>query len=696
MIARSDIRESIRPLLFDYSYSSLFVVKETETSIARPMPHIPNPSTPRSVHRFVLCVFTTLAFVASSSFAEAQDSLPSWTNTSGKTIKAEFIKLDGETLVIRKDGKLFNVPLSKFSVESQEQARKLAQPQQQGKSALSQEQLSILWTELHLDLPPQKFQEQQEASLRAVLKLASYPDATTNFVAGKLRPAKMTKEELLGLLNELGSEQEETWRNAYEQLRYVDPRLVMDLEEIFELESVQEYPARHRLADAITGYPIAAAYSMTSRKAELVIEKRVRSNKENEPIYVIVYGKLVDGEFVRQGEHGLSKPGEGRLGPTSFRTIQSLALLESFDTPKSNELIQLMASGIPEMPITNIARGIEESRSSQTSAETVAELWASVGTPGGSQLDYLKSFQSTTLTLLKLSRQPVKTTQFLSEKVIPITLNREECMALLSDLASDDEEKWRAAYGKLSLMDPRLVISVDELLGMWEFQKSPSTRKRLLNLLIGQKLDAPYPTPWQESREIEIKTYGGSPPSFIVDWKSENSSGSMNVGPLSIPRSAEWARITRGLVLLESFNTPLANQIIERMATGHPKATPTQVAQKILERNERRTNGKALPTQATGGMRAMRTEELEDRFIGTVKRNKDLNNNFKTASDTFEAVEFLAKKPEKLSYYFDEVLEIERPDQRFERVRESLKRVGEYGEEREILLIGGAAAVLSA
>ncbi len=68
--------------------------------------------------------------VATPYTAHAQDKLPSWTNTSGKVIMAEFIRLEGETLVIRKDGKLFNVPLTKLSPESQTLAKKLGKSKQ--------------------------------------------------------------------------------------------------------------------------------------------------------------------------------------------------------------------------------------------------------------------------------------------------------------------------------------------------------------------------------------------------------------------------------------------------------------------------------------------------------------------------------------------------------------------------------------
>jgi Leucine-rich repeat (LRR) protein len=51
---------------------------------------------------------------------------PSWANTTGVAIQAEFIRLDGEILFISKDGKEFRIPLNKLSGTSREQARKLA------------------------------------------------------------------------------------------------------------------------------------------------------------------------------------------------------------------------------------------------------------------------------------------------------------------------------------------------------------------------------------------------------------------------------------------------------------------------------------------------------------------------------------------------------------------------------------------
>lgn len=58
------------------------------------------------------------------------NQIHTWTNQSGVTINAAFVGLDGDAVVIRKDGKEFTIPFSKLNASSQELAMKLsvAQP----------------------------------------------------------------------------------------------------------------------------------------------------------------------------------------------------------------------------------------------------------------------------------------------------------------------------------------------------------------------------------------------------------------------------------------------------------------------------------------------------------------------------------------------------------------------------------------
>ncbi|MBL9113438.1 MAG: hypothetical protein JNJ83_00410 [Verrucomicrobiaceae bacterium] len=71
----------------------------------------------------------TLCLLLEASFALSQTStLHSWTASDGRVIEAKFVRLEGESVVIEKDGKTFAVPFSRLAPASVEQAKKLAAP----------------------------------------------------------------------------------------------------------------------------------------------------------------------------------------------------------------------------------------------------------------------------------------------------------------------------------------------------------------------------------------------------------------------------------------------------------------------------------------------------------------------------------------------------------------------------------------
>ena len=65
-----------------------------------------------------------LAYLSTASPASATPL--EWTNSDGKSIRAEFVRIEGESVVVNKDGKSFTIPFAKLSRESVEQAKKLS------------------------------------------------------------------------------------------------------------------------------------------------------------------------------------------------------------------------------------------------------------------------------------------------------------------------------------------------------------------------------------------------------------------------------------------------------------------------------------------------------------------------------------------------------------------------------------------
>ena len=74
----------------------------------------------------VASIMLSIVFGQPQQYASAEDPIPSWTNSDDKVIQAEFVMLDSEKLVIRKDGSSFGIPFDALSRESQKQALKFS------------------------------------------------------------------------------------------------------------------------------------------------------------------------------------------------------------------------------------------------------------------------------------------------------------------------------------------------------------------------------------------------------------------------------------------------------------------------------------------------------------------------------------------------------------------------------------------
>lgn len=74
----------------------------------------------------VTALTALLIFIGPLLYAQQSPAQPSWLNAAGKSTQGEFLRLEGETLVIRKDGKEWKIPLADLSLASRNQARALA------------------------------------------------------------------------------------------------------------------------------------------------------------------------------------------------------------------------------------------------------------------------------------------------------------------------------------------------------------------------------------------------------------------------------------------------------------------------------------------------------------------------------------------------------------------------------------------
>ncbi|MBE2282858.1 MAG: protein kinase [Prosthecobacter sp.] len=95
--------------------------KNTETTAQPPppAPPSPTPSAPPPVS-------SSPSLPASMSPSPQVSPTPSsWTDTTGRTIQATFLRLEGESVIVRMDGKEFTIPFTRLSPPSIEQAKRL-------------------------------------------------------------------------------------------------------------------------------------------------------------------------------------------------------------------------------------------------------------------------------------------------------------------------------------------------------------------------------------------------------------------------------------------------------------------------------------------------------------------------------------------------------------------------------------------
>jgi hypothetical protein len=175
--------------------------------------------------------------------------------------------------------------------------------------------------------------------------------------------------------------------------------------------------------------------------------------------------------------------------------------------------------------------------------------------------------------LLHLVAKPDETIPFLKQHLPPLKLDADELNALLSDLGSDDEARWKPAFEKLRYLDPRLAVDLPTLM---KNTTESVTRNRLVEVLC----DSPADT--QAGKTVTLRESGDGDYNFVSNhssWWAEHKVSRLNIGGTA---KAKWTRAARAIALLEHFATPDAIAILKDLATGHPDAQPTKLAQEAL------------------------------------------------------------------------------------------------------------------
>lgn len=192
-------------------------------------------------------------------------------------------------------------------------------------------ELEGLWADLYKDEP---------VASKALLKMFKQPEYAVPFLKEKLQPLKLEQKRCEELLKNLGSEDEKTWKLAWDELDYLDPRLAIDL--VTLMTDITENPARTRMVELCS-----------QRKADSLAGQKITINN----IGVEGYNFRSNGGSW-WAEHLVERIGVSSwsIKPSWRRAARAIAILEEIGTPEALKLLELMAEGHADAGPTKAAK----------------------------------------------------------------------------------------------------------------------------------------------------------------------------------------------------------------------------------------------------------------------------------------------------------------------------------------------------
>jgi hypothetical protein len=196
--------------------------------------------------------------------------------------------------------------------------------------AAKKKELEALWADLYKDEP---------AATAAAIKLFKQSEHAVAFLGEKLRPLKLDAVRCRQLLKDLGSNDEKTWKAAWNELDYLDPRLAIDLPTL--MNDVATNPARTRMVELCC-----------DRKADSLAGEDVRLRRVGDDGY----------NFSSKGswwaEHRIDRIGKSfwTLKRSWTRAARGIAILEQIGGAEAKKALERMAAGHPDAFPTKAAK----------------------------------------------------------------------------------------------------------------------------------------------------------------------------------------------------------------------------------------------------------------------------------------------------------------------------------------------------
>lgn len=186
---------------------------------------------------------------------------------------------------------------------------------------------------------------------RALLKFAFKFEKSVPFFKQKMKPARIEAKEVKALLEKLGSEKEEVWKPAYEELDYYDPRLAIDL--VTLMNDLTDKRATIRLVEILCGHPPGSM-----RGKDMIVLRNAGPDAYN---FFDGKGSWWAESSVRQ----LNATSWGNRKDKWTRAVRAILLLDQIGSADALAIIREMATGHAEAEPTRVAKDVLAARAAK-------------------------------------------------------------------------------------------------------------------------------------------------------------------------------------------------------------------------------------------------------------------------------------------------------------------------------------------
>jgi len=193
-------------------------------------------------------------------------------------------------------------------------------------------ELDVLWADL---LSPDEL-----TAGSALLKCATRPEDTVDYLKDKLSPLNLSKKRAKRLLAELAGDDVKAVRAAFAELMYFDPRLALGIEEL--CDALCDPHVSRRLGEVLCDLPLGAFW-----------RRQWHFHSPDNKVYRFNHGEEIQNRDIAIAVAGIGTHGR-KL--SWVRAVRAVALLEQIATRGAVKILEDLATGHPEAAPTKAAK----------------------------------------------------------------------------------------------------------------------------------------------------------------------------------------------------------------------------------------------------------------------------------------------------------------------------------------------------